>query len=170
VVNAAARIPLLPAEEAERRERRRASPDADLWALLDAVKDPEIPVLSLWDLGVLRDVQRTPAGVIVVLTPTYSGCPALQVMQDDVRACLAQAGYQRVELRQQLRPAWTTTWLSEDARARLAAFGIAPPDEVICPNCGSAHTHQISAFASTACKALLRCDDCREPFDYFKPF
>ncbi len=164
------RIVVVPVEEAERRERRGQSPDADLWNLLDAVTDPEIPVLSLWDLGVLRDVRRTAKGVSVVLTPTYSGCPALTVMEADVRACLHDAGHGPVDVRYELAPAWSSTWLSREARARLRSFGIAAPDDTSCPHCGSRNTRQISEFGSTACKALYRCADCLEPFDYFKAF
>lgn len=136
--------------------------------MLDSVTDPEIPVLSLWDLGVLRDVDRIGDRIAVVLTPTYSGCPALPVMVEDVRARLAEAGHANVDVTFALSPAWSSTWMSVSARDRLRAYGVAPPEDTSCPHCGSADTQSISEFGSTACKALYRCNTCREPFDYFK--
>jgi ring-1,2-phenylacetyl-CoA epoxidase subunit PaaD len=159
---------MVPAAQAARQAARRRAADDSLWALLDAVKDPEVPVLSLWELGVLQDVYRDGAGVVVVITPTYSGCPAMHAMEQDVRARLAQAGYSNVTIVRRLSPAWTTDWLSPSARRRLREYGIAPPGPISCPQCGSTHTSLISEFGSTACKALYRCDDCREPFDHFK--
>jgi ring-1,2-phenylacetyl-CoA epoxidase subunit PaaD len=152
---------------------------AGIWALLENVTDPEIPVLSLRDLGVLRDVQRDGERVRVVITPTYSGCPAMRAIEDDVRMALAQAGHADVEVRTRLSPAWTTDWMSDEGRAKLRAYGIAPPaggsggesgahPEVPCPQCGSRDTRRVSEFGSTACKALYQCQACREPFDYFK--
>jgi ring-1,2-phenylacetyl-CoA epoxidase subunit PaaD len=166
-----ARIELVSDGYARRLERRRRSPDESLWALLDDVVDPEIPVLSLWDLGVLQDLHRDGADVVVVITPTYSGCPALHAMTDAIRARLVGAGYPRVRIVTSLSPPWTTEWMSADARRQLREYGIAPPDveAVVCPQCGAAETAVISQFGSTACKALYRCGRCGEPFDYFKP-
>lgn len=165
------RIDLVTDAYARRLAVRRQSSDEAIWALLDSVRDPEIPVLSLWDLGVLQDVYRDGSDVVVVMTPTYSGCPALHAMTEAVRAELAAAGYDRVRIDTRLAPAWTTDGLSASARRRLFEYGIAPPDaeRVVCPQCGSEHTEPISQFGSTACKAIYRCTQCREPFDFFKP-
>ncbi len=160
------------------------SRDQAAWAALKAVPDPEVPVLSVIDLGIVREVRSDANGTTVVLTPTYSGCPATEVIADSVRAALAAAGLGPVTVTHRLAPAWTTDWISEAGRRKLAAYGIAPPgrcgDEpeaairirprnVACPRCGSAQTERLSAFGSTACKALHRCLDCREPFEHFKP-
>ncbi len=171
------RIPLLPVEELERRERRERSPVPELWTLLDEVKDPEIPVISIWELGVLQDVERDGDTVRVTITPTYSGCPAMQVMAEDVAAVLAAAGYNSAEVVQRLSPAWSTSWIAESAQEALRAYGIAPPgggrdgrvEAIHCPHCGSAEVREVSEFGSTACKALYQCKDCAEPFDFFKP-
>ena len=165
---ASQRIDAVSASRAQRLAARRNAADESLWVLLDAVKDPEVPVLSLWELGVLQDVRYDGDEVVVVLTPTYSGCPAQHSMEQNVRARLTEAGYTRVTIRQQLSPAWTSDWLSPAAQRALREYGIAPPGLVVCPQCGSPHTSLISQFGSTACKALYRCDDCREPFDHFK--
>lgn len=161
---------------------------AQVWATLEPLTDPEIPVVTLRELGILRDVTETAAGVEVVITPTYTGCPAMGQIEDDVKACLAQAGIAaRVVTR--LAPAWTTDWMSDVAKEKLRAYGIAPPhttrpavsvvklmrhrpapEAVACPRCGSTHTAVSSQFGSTACKALYKCLDCQEPFDYFKPY
>ena len=162
------RIDTMPAAHAERLAIRRNAADDLLWALLDGVKDPEVPVLSLWELGVLQDVYRSGDAIVVVVTPTYSGCPAMDAMEQDVRARLDHAGHCNVEIVRRLSPAWTTDWLSPAARQLLHEYGIAPPDAISCPQCGSPHTTLISEFGSTACKALYRCDTCREPFDHFK--
>jgi ring-1,2-phenylacetyl-CoA epoxidase subunit PaaD len=149
--------------------------------------DPEIPVITLADLGVLRGVREENGELIVTLTPTYAGCPAMQQMQDDVRAALAAAQIAaRIEI--VLSPAWTTDWITQEAREKLRAYGIAPPQPrargnaqplhfvsprnhaPACPHCASAHTERLSQFGSTACKALYRCMACKEPFDYFKPY
>jgi ring-1,2-phenylacetyl-CoA epoxidase subunit PaaD len=133
------------------------------------VTDPEIPVLSLWDLGVLHDVRRSAGRVIVELTPTYSGCPAFEAMTAAVRETLLEAGFDAVDVVTRLAPAWTTDWLDASARAKLVAHGIAPPDAVVvCPNCGSQATRLVSEFAATACMALYRCTQCAEPFHRFK--
>ncbi|MFN2450847.1 MAG: 1,2-phenylacetyl-CoA epoxidase subunit PaaD [Candidatus Dormibacteria bacterium] len=156
---------------------------AEARAIAAAVCDPEIPVLTLDDLGVLRDVRAVPNGGIEVdLTPTYSGCPALEVMRDDVTSALQRRGYANVRVRMVLAPAWTTDWMSDQGRRKLHEYGIAPPGGVAaagcqgarpagvaCPQCGSAHTAELSHFGSTPCKALFRCGGCREPFDHFKP-
>lgn len=149
--------------------------------LLGQVVDPEIPVLTLEDLGVLRDVTvDEDGGVTVVLTPTYSGCPATEVMRADVRRVLAEHGLRDVEVRTVLSPAWTTDWMTERGRRRLEEFGVAPPGRrptgtgvpvdlgVRCPRCGSVQTRMTSRFGSTACKALYVCAACDEPFDHFK--
>jgi ring-1,2-phenylacetyl-CoA epoxidase subunit PaaD len=166
VVNA--RIAAIPAARADRLRVRREAREPALWALLDEVMDPEVPVLSLWELGVLQDVYRDGADVVVVMTPTYSGCPAMEAMEDAVRAHLRDEGVASVRIERRLSPAWTTDWLSNDARRALVAHGIAAPGVVECPQCGSARVSLIAQFGSTACKALYRCDDCSEPFDVFK--
>ncbi len=147
-----------------------------------AVTDPEIPVLTIADLGVLRDARVLPDGMVEVdITPTYSGCPAMHAIALAVEAALAEAGIARHRVRLVLAPAWTTDWMTEEGRAKLRDYGIAPPparasrralfgeDEAVpCPRCGSAETEKLSEFGSTACKALWRCTACREPFDHFR--
>jgi ring-1,2-phenylacetyl-CoA epoxidase subunit PaaD len=161
-----------------------------IWATLEPLTDPEIPVVTLRELGILRDVRETADGIEVVITPTYSGCPAMGQIEDDVRASLEQAGIE-ARVITQLAPAWTTDWMSDEAKEKLRAYGIAPPHRtcassgevsvlkfvrrqpsaaVACPQCGSTHTVVTSEFGSTACKALYKCLDCQEPFDYFKPY
>lgn len=152
-------------------------------AVAEQVLDPELPVLTLADLGVLREVQERDGTVTVTITPTYSGCPALAEMRADLRRRLHDAGYERVEVRTALAPAWTTDWITDDGRRKLAEHGIAPPQRkagpvtlnlvppaqrVRCPRCGSADTTELSRFSSTACKALRRCERCREPFEHVK--
>lgn len=165
----------------------------DVWRVLDGVPDPEVPALSILDLGIVRAVRVSPDGhtVHVDITPTYSGCPALRAIEEDIAAELGRH-FARVEVRTVLSPAWTTEWLSERGRARLAGFGIAPPHRADlpagrpllpvsvtgraapagrpdrCPQCGSRDVELVSEFGSTACKALYRCGSCAEPFDYFK--
>lgn len=154
--------------------------EAAAWAALDGVPDPEIPVLSLRDLGIVRGVRATEQGTEVLLTPTYSGCPATEVIAASVRDALEQAGLGPVTVTQQLSPPWTTDWITPEGRRKLRAYGIAPPGAVAdvvrlrprgveCPRCGSVQTERLSAFGATACKALHRCLDCREPFEHFKP-
>ena len=170
-----------------------------VWAALDTLTDPEIPVVTLREMGILRDVRVTADGSVeVVITPTYSGCPAIEQMEDDVRATLKELGI-TARLVTQLAPAWTTDWMTQAARDKLRAYGIAPPaacgsanananatgpsniviqfanktlarDVVPCPRCGSHDTTETSHFGSTACKALYKCLSCMEPFDYFKPY
>jgi ring-1,2-phenylacetyl-CoA epoxidase subunit PaaD len=144
------------------------------------VVDPEIPVLSIVDLGVLRDVRVEEESVRVTITPTYSGCPAMRMIELSLEAALRRAGIEQFHIETVLSPAWTTDWLSDEGKRKLRAFGIAPPagtasrralfgaDAVSCPRCGSGDTERVAEFGSTACKALYRCRHCREPFDYFK--
>ena len=152
---------------------------------LAEVCDPEIPVLALEDLGVLRDVTVVGDDVIVTITPTYSGCPAMDEIRGDITAALARRGWERVTVQTVLAPAWTTDWMTERGRQQLLDYGLAPPqrrgssgpvavsigrrpDLPACPHCGSARTEELSRFGSTSCKSLWRCTDCREPFDHFK--
>ena len=150
---------------------------------LREVADPELPVLNVLDLGIVRDVIVQGDHVEVVITPTYSGCPAMDVIAMNIRMQLAADGYADVTVRQSLSPAWTTDWISEEGKEKLKKFGIAPPnprqqvcepalfnrnEAVQCPHCNSWHTHEVSEFGSTPCKALYLCDECKEPFDYFK--
>jgi len=152
-----------------------------VWAVLETVKDPEIPVISVIDLGIVRDVREGDAGLEVVITPTYTGCPATRQIEADIRTALDRAGYRAVGLVIEMSPAWTTDWITPEGRDQLRAFGIAPPvgkpgkralfgeaDQVQCPHCGSHHTEMVSEFGSTPCKSLWKCNACREPFDYFK--
>jgi ring-1,2-phenylacetyl-CoA epoxidase subunit PaaD len=150
------------------------------WDAAATVVDPEIPVLTIADLGVLRKVTVTDAGVEVAITPTYSGCPAMNMIALEIELALAREGIPNAKVRTVLSPAWTTDWMSEQGRRKLKDYGIAPPasasgrralfgaQQVACPQCGSADTEVLSEFGSTSCKALWRCKACREPFDYFK--
>ncbi len=166
-------------------DSRHAAPsDAELdraWQVLDEVMDPEVPVVSVTDLGIVREINWQEQQLRVVITPTYSGCPATEFIEQTISQALSEAGFGNPIMVQQLTPAWTTDWLNQRGRDRLEAYGIAPPvgsaskrtllgeDPVVrCPHCKSEHTEQLSEFGSTACKALYRCIDCREPFDYFK--
>ncbi|MFK7731974.1 MAG: 1,2-phenylacetyl-CoA epoxidase subunit PaaD [Pseudomonadales bacterium] len=162
-------------EQMQRQHARDSSQWPELWALLDQVKDPEIPVLSIWDLGVLRDVAVNDQDQLVVnITPTYSGCPAMKQIEQDIKDCLESAGHADVVVNSLLSPAWSTDWMTAQGRAQLKEYGIAPPEAsntrraVACPQCQSADVQVISEFGSTACKALYKCNDCLEPFDYFK--
>jgi ring-1,2-phenylacetyl-CoA epoxidase subunit PaaD len=159
---------------------------ARAWQVLAGVADPEIPVISVVDLGIIREVRADGDAVEVTVTPTYSGCPATQVIEASIRRALADVGFEAT-VRTSLAPAWTTDWLTAEGREKLARFGIAPPAErapdaparlrfvrrpagpVACPHCGATDTERLAEFGSTACKALYRCRECREPFDYFKP-
>lgn len=150
----------------------------EIWALLSQIPDPEIPVLTITDLGMVRNVTQMGEGWVIGFTPTYSGCPATEHLIGAIREAMTTQGFTPVQVVLQLDPAWTTDWMTPDARERLRQYGISPPaghschahlpPEVRCPRCASVHTTLISEFGSTACKALYRCDSCREPFDYFK--
>ena len=159
-------------DDAELRQRA--------WDVAASVVDPEIPVLTIADLGVLRDITVDEGRVEVTITPTYSGCPAMNMITLEIELALEREGFRDSKVRTVLAPAWTTDWMSEEGRRKLGEYGIAPPqpansrralfgkDEVACPQCGSDDTEVLSEFGSTACKALWRCKACREPFDYFK--
>ncbi|MCX8020825.1 MAG: phenylacetate-CoA oxygenase subunit PaaJ [Chitinophagaceae bacterium] len=149
----------------------------DVLLILEKIYDPEIPVLTITEMGIVRDIRfHSDNSLEIVITPTYSGCPAMDVITFQIREALISAGYSDVKITQQLSPAWTTDEISESGKQKLKAYGIAPPDRrfsppadgVECPLCHSANTKLISEFGSTACKALFQCLDCKEPFDYFK--
>jgi len=138
-----------------------------IWAVLKDVPDPEIPVVSVLDLGIVRSVDE----VRVIITPTYSGCPATDFIERNIREALDSAGYRHVAIETQLAPPWTTDWISEEGKRKLHAYGIAPPElakTATCPRCGSTQTEEVSRFGSTPCKAQWRCKHCLEPFDRFK--
>ena len=158
----------------------------DAWKVLHTVLDPEVPALSVCDLGIVRDVVASKDGLEIVLTPTYSGCPATEVIEQSVIDAVNDAGLGPARVTLQRAPAWTTDWISEVGRRKLSEYGIAPPSgnaaagqerpirliprqAIECPRCGSKNTERLSAFGSTACKALYRCVACREPFEHFKP-
>jgi len=164
-----------------RTEQRRSALEAELWRLLENVPDPEIPALSIVDLGIVRYVRTEGGRVRVGLTPTYSGCPATEVIQRSVQHALEDAGHEDAVIDTVLSPPWTSDWLTEAGKRKLQAFGIAPPAEsvsnprrlfgaprVACPRCASTATQLVSEFGSTPCKAHYRCTSCLEPFDYFK--
>lgn len=142
--------------------------------ILDEVKDPEIPVISIADLGILRDVKVSEDGFIeVVITPTYTGCPAMMEIEREINNALKKEGINDFKITTVLSPAWSTDLMTEEGKARLKEYGIAPPnptneEDIECPNCGSRNTKLLSQFGSTACKSLFKCNDCLEPFDYFK--
>src|SRR5579862_4025107 len=160
----------------------------NIWKLLEEVMDPEVPVLSVIDLGIVRDIKfddgpAGDAGIEVIITPTYSGCPAMDVIRMNIKMTLLEQGYKKIKISSVLSPAWTTDWMSEYGKEKLKAFGIAPPtakqqvchtalfhdgEAIQCPHCHSYHTKLVSQFGSTACKALYVCENCKEPFDYFK--
>ncbi len=146
--------------------------DVDLArAVAENVTDPEIPVLTLADLGVLREVTIEGSRVVATITPTYSGCPAMRQIEDDLRSALLAAGFEEVEVLTVHQPPWSTDWMTPEGRDKLAEFGIAPPGrEILCPRCSSASPRLVSRFGSTACKALLVCTACGEPFGHFKEF
>lgn len=156
-----------------------------VWSLLEQVNDPEVPVLTVLDLGIIRDVRVTgdTQEIEIIITPTYTGCPAMDVIRMNIRMVLLREGFPNIKISQVLSPAWTTDWMSEHGKEKLKAYGIAPPNHkqlvctpdvfqeeeaVQCPLCQSYHTRLVSRFGSTACKALYQCNDCKEPFDYFK--
>lgn len=160
----------------------RSQLESQAWEVLKAVEDPEIPVISVVDLGIVRSVEALDGRLHVKITPTYSGCPATQVIEDSVKEALHKAELGAFDVETVLSPAWSTAMISEEGRSKLEAYGIAPPaDEetdkralmgddrqIKCPNCGSTNTHMVSQFGSTPCKAHFKCKDCLEPFDYFK--
>jgi ring-1,2-phenylacetyl-CoA epoxidase subunit PaaD len=153
-----------------------------IWKLLQTVPDPEVPVVSVLDLGIVRDVKISGSNIEVIITPTYTGCPAMDMISMNIKLALLENGFTNVTITTVLSPAWTTDWITEEGKKKLKAYGIAPPhpkqqvcnsglfaeEAIQCPHCSSWHTHRISEFGSTACKSLYQCDDCREPFDYFK--
>jgi len=169
-------LPVIPARRDGESRVERA------WGVLGSVPDPEVPALSVVDLGLVREVAERGEGLSVVVTPTYSGCPATEVINDAIRLALEDDGLGPVDVTTRRSPAWTTDWMSEAGRARLQAYGIAPPGRcgeaapirirprgLACPRCASTETERLSAFGSTACKALYRCLACQEPFEHFKP-
>lgn len=153
-----------------------------IWQWLEQVSDPEIPVLTVVDLGVIREVEYNGDKVVVKITPTYSGCPAMNEIEENIKVKLKEEGLKNVEVQTILSPPWTTDWMTEKGKEKLREYGIAPPEgssadktvlfgkakTVKCPHCGSTKTNMVSQFGSTACKALYKCKDCWEPFDYFK--
>ena len=165
-------------------ETRTRTPRQKAWDIAATVVDPEIPVLSIADLGILRNVDVKDNHVTVTITPTYSGCPAMDAIRDDLQAAFQQAGYQETKVDLVLAPAWTTDWMTEAGKQKLQEYGIAPPSghstagghtgairlkmAVKCPQCNSLNTKELTRFGSTSCKALYVCQDCKEPFDYFK--
>ena len=155
--------------------------EEQIWQLLEEVKDPEVPIVSVVELGIIRSVSWLDDELTVEVTPTYSGCPATDLIEELIADGLMQGGIRNPQVKRVLTPAWTTDWITPTGREKLREFGIAPPQgsaskmtllghdqQIICPHCGSKHTEQISEFGSTACKALYRCTECLEPFDYFK--
>jgi ring-1,2-phenylacetyl-CoA epoxidase subunit PaaD len=155
--------------------------EQELWELLELVKDPEVPVLSVVDLGIVRALEHKNEGWEVTITPTYSGCPAMRTIEKEIEALLLEKNIPLLSIKTILSPAWTTDWISEKGRANLKAYGIAPPENEVdksvlfakplvipCPKCDSQNTKMVSEFGSTACKAHYQCNDCFEPFDYFK--
>lgn len=151
-----------------------------LWAIAATVCDPEIPVLTIEDLGILRAVDLVQGKPVVTITPTYSGCPAMETISADLRTAFSRAGYQDAAVQLVLQPAWSTDWMSDAGKAKLQEYGIAPPTgkaaagatrlalTVKCPRCHSLNTKELTRFGSTSCKALYQCKECLEPFDYFK--
>lgn len=148
-----------------------------IWNILETVCDPEVPVLTITDLGIVRDVKIDGELVEVIITPTYTGCPAMDMIAMNIRFALIENGYSNIKITSVLSPAWTTDWMTETGKQKLKEYGIAPPkgnaetiatDGIECPQCKSINTKLISEFGSTACKALYKCEDCKEPFDYFK--
>ena len=151
-----------------------------IWNILETVCDPEVPVLTITDLGIVRDVKINGDEIEAVITPTYTGCPAMDMIAMNIKLALIENGYSKIKITSVLAPAWTTDWMTEDGKRKLKEYGIAPPQNesgrfnrpesfhVQCPQCNSTNTKLISEFGSTACKALYQCNDCKEPFDYFK--
>ncbi|MGZ8557938.1 MAG: 1,2-phenylacetyl-CoA epoxidase subunit PaaD [Chitinophagaceae bacterium] len=173
------------------KETVSSTEEKRIWSILEKITDPEVPVLSILDLGIVRNVMLSqyPAptgrdgGIEVIITPTYSGCPAMDMIAMNIRLALLENGFKNIKITTVLSPAWTTDWMSEEGKQKLKDYGIAPPnprqqvcnndlfaphETVQCPQCNSFRTYRISEFGSTACKALYQCSDCKEPFDYFK--
>lgn len=156
--------------------------EQDIWKLLGNVNDPEVPVLSVVDLGIIRKIKIENDNIEIMITPTYTGCPAMDMISTNIKMELLANGFNNIKITSVLSPAWTTDWMTEEGKRKLKEYGIAPPnpkqqvcrenlfalETVQCPHCNSYRTHRISEFGSTACKALYQCDDCKEPFDYFK--
>lgn len=148
----------------------------NIWDILETVADPEVPVLTVLDLGVVRNVSFNDDLLTITITPTYTGCPAMDMISTGIKFALFAEGYKNVKIETVLSPVWTTDWMTEAGKQKLKDYGIAPPnkqyriaaDGIACPLCNSTNTKLISEFGSTACKALLQCQDCKEPFDYFK--
>ncbi|MBK8454272.1 MAG: 1,2-phenylacetyl-CoA epoxidase subunit PaaD [Thiofilum sp.] len=178
-------IPIVSSAWLERLQRRNQSNYSAIWQVLDQVKDPEVPVVSIWDLGILTDVSQVPSeqGIctVVTITPTYSGCPAMDAIRKAIGEVLTANEFTPYQVHTKLAPAWSTDSISPEGRKQLRDYGIAPPSTccqhadgmtpefgVECPHCGSSATKRISEFGSTACKALFQCQHCLEPFDYFK--
>ncbi|MGN6600972.1 MAG: 1,2-phenylacetyl-CoA epoxidase subunit PaaD [Ginsengibacter sp.] len=167
-------------EKIDQNTVNESSSKEKIWNILSSVNDPEIPVLSVIDLGIVRDVKVHKDEVVVIITPTYSGCPAMDFIGRNIRKSLLENGFKNIKITHQLSPAWTTDWMTNEGKEKLKAYGIAPPvaktfdknylehQFVECPHCQSKNTKLISEFGSTACKALYKCIDCGEPFDYFK--
>ena len=149
-----------------------------IFAYLEEIKDPEVPVLSIIDLGIVRDIKMNDDEIEIIVTSTYTGCPAMDMITANIRIELTTLGFKKIKITTALSPAWTTDWMSEEGKRKLQLYGIAPPDKrfsipedgVECPQCHSNNTRLVSEFGSTACKALYQCNDCKEPFDYFKCF
>ncbi len=166
-------IPTLNPVFAGRLSHRKSSEHQRIWDLLDSVFDPELPGLTIWDLGILQDVRLEADTWIIDVTPTYSGCPAVDAINQDIQKVMAEAGYDKVKLNLVLAPAWSTEMMSPAGKAHLKSINIAPPheqDQVACPVCDSQNVKLVSQFGSTACKAFYQCSDCLENFDYFKHF
>lgn len=160
-----------------------AEKQKQIWSLLETIVDPEVPVLTITDLGIVREVKYSEGETEIVITPTYTGCPAMEMIAMHIKLALAEEGFKNIKITTVLSPAWTTDWMTEEGKRKLKEYGIAPPnprqqvcnndlfmvnEAIQCPHCNSYHTHRVSEFGSTACKALYQCDDCKEPFDYFK--
>lgn len=160
----------------------RSSEEQEIWSIVGQVPDPEIPVLTLSDLGVIRSVSINDDVITIGIAPTYSGCPATEFIEESVIAELQQNGFDHVQTKKILSPAWTTDWISPEGRQKLQQYGIVPPDkaaeskralfhqglQIACPRCASENTSKVSEFGSTPCKSSYKCDDCLEPFEYFK--
>lgn len=154
----------------------------EILSILKEIPDPEIPAISIVDLGIIRNINEDESELVITITPTYTGCPAMKVIEDDIRQLLISKGFEKVKIQNSLSPAWTTDWITEEAKQKLLAYGIAPPEKtshdkniltgnskkISCPQCRSLHTELKSQFGSTPCKSLYVCLDCKEPFDYFK--